>query len=306
MKKILLPIIAVALLGMLSACGQEKEAVTTDTSISNSASSESVAKYQAVIAGTETVAEYLDAFDISVKGVSQQDNIPVSYKNVERVGVPRQLNMEKIVSLNPDLFIGDKSLEDLSKEEMKKQDIHALYLDNSNYDNVLNSVKEIGVVFDKEKKADEIIENVKKKEKKALSGAESLKGKKVAILFGTGESYMLATSKSYLGSLLDKLGVENIAAKVSKAPSPYVKFSLESVVAENPDYILTLAHGHKEQAAKAFEAELGKELWKTTNAVKEGKTYALDDATFPVTGNIHVAETTEALKNLLKNGNDSK
>ena len=63
-----------------------------------------------------------------------------------------------------------------------------------------------------------------------------------------------------------------------------------------------MAHGHKEQAAQAFKAEMQKELWQQTTAVQENHTYALDDKTYPVTGNIHVIDTLANLKNLLLDG----
>ena len=75
---------------------------------------------------------------------------------------------------------------------------------------------------------------------------------------------------------------------------------------QNPDYVLTLSHGHKEQASKVFDEEFKKDIWQQTNAVKNRKTYALDDKKFPVTGNINVAETTKALKDLLIKGDTTQ
>lgn len=261
-------------------------------------------EYESVIAGTSSVAEFLSLFEIPLVGVSEQDNIPEFYVDVERVGAPRQLNMEVIVNLNPDLFIGDQSLADLSEEDMAAHDIPALYLDNSSYDEVFGSIEEIGEIFDREEEAQEIINELRQNEEEALQGAEELEGKKVVLLFGTGDGYMLTTQHAYLGSLLNRIGVDNLADSLADAPQPYVPFSLEAIVAEDPEVILALAHGNPEQARMAFEEELESELWQETTAVQEGSVYFLDDSTFPVTGNIRAVETLEQLKELLLEGSD--
>lgn len=308
MKRIYFVLASLSLIS-LAACSQQTDKTNQSNEVSQStsvkvetkASSEEL-PYQRVIAGTSSVAEYLAEFEIPVVGVTDQDGIPTMYDDSERVGQPRQLNMEKVVSLEPDLFVGDKALAELSQQEMTDQSIEAVYLNNSSYEDILMSIEQIGKMFHKGDQAKEIVADLQKQEMDVLSGTEKLKGKKVAVLFGTGESYKLATKNSYLGSLLEKLGVENVADKITQAPRPYVDFSLETVVAENPDYVLTLAHGHKEQAAQAFKAEMQKELWQQTTAVQENHTYALDDKTYPVTGNIHVIDTLASLKQLLLNG----
>lgn len=323
MKKILLTILSVISVFILVACSNTKETemetmvesndetmnetmMETDNEKSeetnNETKMESEAKYHNVIAGSTTVAEYLDALGVDIVGVSSQDNTPERYKDVTKVGAPRKLDYETIVSLNPDLFIGDKLLEDLSIENLKNQNIETIYLSNSNIDEIKENVNTLSNLFGKQNKAKEIIANIDKEVENAVSNAKNLEGKKVAILFGTGEKYMLATKSSFIGGLLEELKVDNIANYISKDPRPYVPFSLETVVEQNPDYILTLSHGHKEAMKQAFKEELAKDLWKSTNAVVEGRVYALDDKKFPVTGNIHIGEILMNLKDLLENG----
>ncbi|MEJ4463770.1 ABC transporter substrate-binding protein [Enterococcus faecium] len=300
MKKFFMFMLGMLMIINISGCRSQEDVEITFSSCTDGL------EYKNIVAGTSTAAEYLSAFNVSLKGVSDQENIPSEYSNVERIGSPRKVNMEKIMSIDPDLFVGDIASPINVQEQIKKQGIKALWLDNSSYENVLISIEKLGKVLNQKDRADKLIKEIKLSEENALKGIDDLKGRKVALLFGTGESYMLATEKSYLGSLLSKLGVQNVASEVSKSSSSYVKFSLESIVSQNPDYILTLAHGHKEQAAKAFEEEFKKDLWQTTNAIKQGNVYALDDKIFPVTGNIRVAETTESLKWLLLKGETNK
>lgn len=319
MKKILITILSIISVFALVACQNNKETekeTIVETNIETNSETiietknetiaetkvESESKYHNIVAGSTTVAEYLDALGIDIVGVSSQDNIPDRYKDVTKVGAPRKLDYETIVSLKPDLFIGDKLLEDLSIQDLKNQNIETLYLNNSNIDEIKENVKNLAQLFGKQDKAKEILENIDKEINNAINNTKDLEGKKIVVLFGAGEKYMLATKASFIGGLLEELKLNNIANSISKDPRPYVPFSLETVVEQNPDYILTLSHGHKEAMKKSFEEELAKDLWKSTNAVTEGRVYALDDQKFPVTGNIHIGEILMNLKDLLENG----
>lgn len=279
---------------------QETMMETNETTVETK--SEGEVKYHNIIAGSTTVAEYLDALGVDIVGVSSQDNTPKRYMDVTKVGAPRKLDYETIVSLNPDLFIGDKLLEDLSVEDLKNQNIETLYLSNSNIDEIKENINTLAELFGKQNEAKRIITNIDNKVESAVSNAKDLKEKKVVVLFGTGEDYLLATKTSFIGGLLEELKLDNIANYISKDPRSYVPFSLEKVIEQNPDYILTLSHGHKELMEQAFKEELAKDLWKSTNAVINGKVYALDDQKFPVTGNIHIGDILMNLKDLLENG----
>lgn len=257
------------------------------------------AKGKKVIAGTAAVAEYLDALNEKFVGVAEQNTVPAKYKDVPRIGLPMKVNAEVISGLKADLFIGDIVLRDATEKVLSAIKVDSVYLDNNSYDSVFESINRLGKMFGKEKEAKAIVEKLRARETEILKKAEPLKGKKAIVLFGTGESYLLATENSFIGNLLEKAGVENLAKGVSKTPSPYVKFSLEEIIAKNPDYILTLSHGRKEQAKKMFVKEMKKDIWKDTKAVKEGKVLPLDDNDYPVTGTIHVVEILENLINLL-------
>ncbi|MDO7203170.1 ABC transporter substrate-binding protein [Paraclostridium bifermentans] len=62
---------------------------------------------------------------------------------------------------------------------------------------------------------------------------------------------MLATDTSYLGDLTKTLGAKNIANNLdTNVKSPYIQFSLEQILEQNPDYILRFAHGELEQTKR--------------------------------------------------------
>lgn len=254
-----------------------------------------------IVAASKTVAEYLALFDQEIVGITKQEALPKIYEGVKQIGPPRKLNLEIIMSLKPDIVIAnDNSKKDI-EEFLSKQGVKTMYLDSNDHDLVYENIKTIGKALNKEDQANKIVEEMKKKEQVILEKSKNLKGKSYALLFGTGDNFQIVTENSYLGSLLSQIGMENIAKGAGGENKRYLPYSLETLVAKDPDYILTLAHGHKEQAKSIFSEEFNKDLWKNLRAVKEDRLIHLDDKTNPLTGNIHMLETLEALiDNLLE------
>ena len=119
----------------------------------------------------------------------------------------------------------------------------------------------------------------------------------MAVIFGAGENFMLATDTSYLGDLVKTLGATNITSKLDgDMSSGYVQFSLEQILAQNPDYVLRFAHGNIEQTKKMFdEAFDAKDAYQELDAVKSGKVYDLDPTIFNVSANLEITTAIETL-----------
>lgn len=318
MKKKLVTII-LALSFILSACGQKynvssnesqsetvkktiietsketSEELQVESKLESEGATPSQDSEKRIIAASKTVAEYLSIFDQEIVGKAKQKNMPEMYEGVPEVGSPRKLNLEVIASLNPDLVVANESSKKDIDTTLKAQNIDTFYLDSSSYESIFENIKLVGEKLGKSEKANEIVEDLKNKEADLLKKAEPLRGKTVALLFGTGDNFQLMTENTYIGNLLKLIGVENIAKDSTGENNKYLPYSLENIISENPDYILTLAHGNKEQAESIFSSEFEKDLWKEMNAVKEGRLIHLDDQVYPVTGNIHVMETLDSL-----------
>lgn len=111
---------------------------------------------------------------------------------------------------------------------------------------------------------------------------------------------MLATDKSYVGDLLNTIGVDNVTDSIDTVDSAYLNFSMEQVVEMNPDYILRLSHGNIEESIKAFNEEFANNpAWKALDATKEGKVHDLNPELFAVTANLSVTEAIKELGNII-------
>lgn len=260
--------------------------------------------YQRIVVDSNAVAYYMSLYDVPLVGIPTTSKpLPEEYKGLPEIGIAVNPNIETIVSLNPDLFVGDRVLEHFTKEPLEKHGITTFYLDNSSYDAVFDSIMELGQLLNREEIGAAFIECQKEKEAAILADIDHLHDKKVALILGTAEYYKLGTANSYLGSILEKIGVVNIAGKIGETDQDYVTFSKESLIAENPDYIFALAHGgNPAEVKKSFEQEFADPIWDEITAKKENQIFYLDSTNFPVTGTINNVETMEAIVNLLTEG----
>ncbi|MCT4606133.1 MAG: heme ABC transporter substrate-binding protein IsdE [Marinisporobacter sp.] len=255
-----------------------------------------------IVAGSVAVAEMLLALDIPMVGrPSTQYGIADEIKDIPEIGLPMNPDLEVVKSLRGDVFITSGALKELIGSKFEQNGVHPMYADLSSYDAVKETIKKFGKDFGKEENAKKIIEAFEKNEKEILKDIDPNKKVKVMILFGAPGHFMLATEESFAGSLINKLGAENITSSVkSKYKGPYLPFSLEVALKENPDIIFRMYHGYIEEARKQVQEEFRMNpQWKNFKAIKENKVYDLDPEYFGVTGDIGATESLEKMKDYL-------
>lgn len=258
---------------------------------------ETTEKKPSVVAATVSGAQVLDKLDANVVGVpTTKMTLPEKLKGLPEVGQAMSPDLEIVASLEPDVFVMDNVFKEKVEESMKKYDLDTFYFDTSTYTNFLTSIEKLGAKIGQEKEATKVINELKDVEKEA---AKNKKGEapKVAIIFGGGENFMLATESSYLGDLVKTVGAKNITNNLdTSVKSPYIQFSLEQILEQNPDYILRFAHGEIEQTKKAFDSAFDKNpAYKELDAVKNNKVIDLDPSIFNVSANLQVKEAIKTL-----------
>lgn len=285
-------IISIVLLGStlaLAGCG-------------DSTSNQDEKKDKKIIAGTVGISQVADKLDLDLVGVpTTKLPLPDRYKDLSQIGQSMKPDFEKIVSLSPDLVILDNNFKDNLSASVEQYGLNAVYFNTSTYSNYIDSIKELGEVTGKSDKADEFISTLQSSVDKVLEKSKNNAEKvKVAILFGTSESFMLASDASYVGDLVDKIGVDNVTDTLEDSKSAYINFSTEQILKMNPDYILRLSHGDVKEAKKAFDEEFANNpAWQSMEAVKEGRVHDLDFSKFGVSANINVSTAIEELGSII-------
>lgn len=318
MKKILYSAILLSSVLLLGACGGNEtngSANSGQTTVDKNAVAEEIIKNPEVavetlaktfpaeptskiITTSVTIAEMLQLLEITPIGLpSTSHELPVGFDKIEKIGTAAEPDIEKIVSLYPELVIGVDSIHTNLEKKMKNTKIPSTYLPADSYAQLQVSFKAIAQGLNKKEIADEYVAEWEKENQKIID-AKDLSNQKVLLLFGSGESFMLMNTTTYVGSLVEKLGAQNIITEATKSKEAYVPMNMEDVVAIDPSTIFIVSHGDADTALKQFKDEVKKNgAWDSLDALKKDKVAALDYNLF---GYSSITKTSEALDVLQK------
>lgn len=242
----------------------------------------------------------LSKLDIKMIGrASTQYEISDKIKDLQEIGLPMSPDLEKIKTLTPDVYITSGALQEMIGDKLKESGMETIYANLDSYDSVKDTIKELSKKFGKEENGIKLVKEIEESERQILKEVDTNKKVKVMILFGAPGHFMLASENSFVGSLITKLGAENIASKI-KFKGQYVPFSLETALKEDPDVILRMYHGYIDEAKKQVDDEFkNNPQWKNFKAIRENKVYDLDPKYFGVTGDIKQVESLKMMKDYL-------
>ena len=114
---------------------------------------------------------------------------------------------------------------------------------------------------------------------------------------GLPGSYVIATDKSYVGSLVKLAGGENVYTDDSK---DFLTVNTEDMKTKNPDIILRASHAMPDDVKSMFAKEFAEnDIWKHFDAVKNGKVHDLDNTLFNMSANFNYRDALEELRKLL-------
>ena len=272
---------------------QSTENPQPDQAVQEETPAEAIKVVSATVSATNVLAE-LDAEVVGVPTTSQP--LPAQYADLPEVGQAMSPDLEIVASLEPDLFVMDSNFQASVEESLSQYGLNTFFFFLFCYSDFTNSIKQLGVEINREDEAKKLVSGIEASVTKALE-KKGDNSPTVAVIFGAGENFMLATDTSYLGDLVKTLGATNITSKLEgDMSSAYVQFSLEQILAENPDYVLRFAHGNIEETAKMFDAAFeSNEAYQQLDAVKSGKVYDLDPTIFNVSANLEITTAIETL-----------
>ncbi|MFC0612053.1 ABC transporter substrate-binding protein [Scopulibacillus daqui] len=217
------------------------------------------------------------AFDLGlgkqIVGVSDFDNYPKAALKKTKIG-GQKMNVEKIISLKPDLVLAHASSANSSRDgikQLREAGIPVLIVnDAESFNQVYQSIQMIGKATGTSHKADQIISDMKAKVASIKEKANKVpkdKEKKVYIEISPAPDIYTAGQGTFMNEMLNLIHAKNIAAD----KKGWVKLSDESIVKENPDVIL--ATYDQKSAVKNLLKRSG---WGNVAAVKNKQVYSVN------------------------------
>jgi iron complex transport system substrate-binding protein len=210
-----------------------------------------------------------------VVGVTNYCDYPGEAKSKEKIGDFSNPNIEKIISLNPDLVLATTMHEKPVKrlEELK---IPVIVLEPKNIEEMLDSLILVGKATGREKDATELVNSLKKRIDAVKEKVSSIpEDKKPTVFYELWPSPITTVGPgTFVDDLITKAGGKNIAGDSDK---PYPVYGQEVIIAKNPDIIIFSHHGTNGVNEQTKEDILKRPGWSNINAVKNDKVFYVDE-----------------------------
>ena len=279
----------------------ENEATHTQVSDGSDVTSQASQKAEGeerVIVGSVALVKILDALGVKMIGVpSTSYTLPDSVAEATAIGNPMSPDMEVMLSLEPTVIVALESLGEDYKTNFSSENIETLLVSLSSYEDLKETITLLGERFGKEKEAAHIIDEFTSREASILEKVAGKESPEVMIVFGAPGNFMIATTESYVGDLVSRVGGINI---IDDTSSSFIPVNMEYLADKNPDIILTMSHASPEVMKAVFEEEFAtNELWQHFDAVKEGNVVNLDSNYFGMSADLSALDAMEMLADIL-------
>ncbi|MET3698224.1 iron complex transport system substrate-binding protein [Bacillus oleivorans] len=202
-----------------------------------------------------------------VVGVTEFDNYPEEALEKEKIG-GIEINLEKIISLQPDLVLAHESTAVSSKEsldQLKEAGLTVLFVnDATSFEDVYRSIELIGEATGTSDKAAEIVTSMKEEIEKVKDIAASIPEtdrKKVFIEVGAEPEIYTTGTNTFMHEMLEVISAVNIAGDLEG----WQPITEEAIVEKNPDVIIT-TYGY--YTPNAAEQVLAREGWSQVTAIQ--------------------------------------
>ncbi len=252
-----------------------------------------------IIATSPATADICDKLELDLVGVcsSSVSTISERYKDVTTVGTAMSPDMEIVASLNPDWILSPASLQSDLQPKYEAIDTDWAFLNLRSVQGMYRSIAELGEIFDREEQAGKLVDEFMTFYDEYKKKNEGKDHPKVMILMGLPGSYIIATENSYVGSLVELAGGENVYAG---SEQEFLTVNTEDMKTKEPDIILRAAHALPDQVIEMFNEDFAtNDIWKHFDAVKDGRVYDLTYEYFGMSATFKYPDALEELQPIL-------
>ena len=252
-----------------------------------------------IIATSPATADICDKLDLDLVGVcsSSISTIPERYQDVTTVGTAMSPDMEIVASLKPDWILSPISLQSDLQPKYENIGTDWAFLNLRSVQGMYRSIQELGEIFDREEQADALVKEFQDFYEKYKKKNEGKDHPKVLIHMGLPGSYIIATEKSYVGSLVALAGGENVYTDSSQE---FLTVNTEDMKTKEPDIILRAAHALPDQVVEMFNEDFKtNDIGKHFDSVKNGRVYDLTYENFGMSATFRYPKALEELQPIL-------
>ena len=206
--------------------------------------------------------------------IESRTKVPEKAMDVEVVGSMTSPNIEKIISMQPDLVILRPGMRGQMEiiPILEQNEIQYLAIEYDNFDQYLYVTRIFTALNERD---DLFVKNgldISNKVQEIVNKAPKDKQPTVLLMFTSTRNVSVKLENTFVGDMLYDLGAKNIAYDAQLSNEEMEIFSMEKVIERDPDFILVQTMGDvdkiKDKLIKDVESN---PAWGALTAVKEGR-----------------------------------
>lgn len=193
---------------------------------------------------------------------------PEEVKSLPSIGTLKNINIESVAALEPDLIIGSTHFSAENKQKLKELGIPvALIYAPESFESVYDIITKTGQMLNANEEAAKVVNGMKETVNVVKEAVKDEEKPSVyyVVAFGEGGDYT-ATGETFIGEMIEMAGAQNVAKDTEGWA-----YSLEKLVEKDPEIIILSKYF---ETKKAFTEN---ENYKQLTAVKEDRVYEIDN-----------------------------
>ncbi|MEG6585140.1 ABC transporter substrate-binding protein [Dendrosporobacter sp. 1207_IL3150] len=259
-------------------------------------------KPERIVVLSTSFLELLYAVDGKAVGrpSSKTSELPAAALDAAEVGYVYNINIEKVVALQPDLVIAFQGIHDKLLPVLESNKVPVILVRMKTYQDINDKVKLFGVIAGTESKGNLASQEIDAKINTILAKVPA-KEKSVVILHATAKSVTVELENSIAGSVAKMLKLKNVAAgsKALESDQDATPYSLEKLVESNPDKIFIVTMGQSAEVEKRMKADVeSNPAWSALDAVKNQQVYFLPQEFFLLNPGLKYPDAVEYMAKL--------
>lgn len=219
---------------------------------------------QRIVSITPANTEILFALglDNEIVGVTTYCNYPVQALSKEKVGDFSNPNLEKIISLKPDIIFGAGYEQSSIMKKLKALNLTVYEVNPNNIAELYSTIRYMGEITKKSREAEELVKSMQERVR-TIENKVKAAGRKARIFIEiNSKPLMTASNGSFINEIISIAG-ENMAVNLPRA---FCQISEEYVIQKNPDVIILTSYISRDKFLEEHNLM-------DTNAVRNNRVY---------------------------------
>ena len=219
-----------------------------------------------IVSLAPNITESLFAIGLDEKeivGITDYCNYPKEAAGIRKVGSLMSVNIETIISMNPDYVFSSGSESGPSNIRLKNAGLRLIVLNTESVEEAMSNILRLGKILGKDAEAKEAVRRMRNRLDKVKNSVDKIKTKKKVYVEIWDDPITSAGNGSLVNEVVTKAGGINIAGQVNML---YPALSPEFIINSDPDFILIGYMSRNQERTKS--AVMKRFGWQEINAVK--------------------------------------